>query len=77
MYVVAREHVYKPEQFAKMEATLKRMLAKGSLNNWSPHAVWHETFRKKPVDSQQTYYELAMAHYKVLFSEIKAARAAR
>jgi hypothetical protein len=77
MYVVAREYHYKPEEFIKLEKTLKRMLAKGSLENWSPHKVWHETFRVKRKDSEHTYFECAMLHYRALFSEIKAERAIR
>ena len=77
MYVVAREYIYKQEEFDRMESTLKKMLAKGSLNSWSPHAVWHETFRKKPKDCEQTYYERAMSHYRELFAQIKASRPPR
>lgn len=77
MYVVAREYAYRAEEFARLEKTLQRMLAKGSLNNWSPHSVWQETFRVKPKDSNETYFERAMSHYRTLFNEMKAARLQR
>lgn len=77
MYVVAREYKYSQEEFTGLEAALRKSLASGNVSKWSPHEIWHLTFRKKPKDCTLTYYQRAMAKYRALFDEIKAQKAAK
>ena len=75
MSVVAREHVYTREEFAGISAAMQKSLASGNLGRWSPHAIWHLTFRKKPTGEDITYYDRAMRRYREIFAELSAARA--
>jgi hypothetical protein len=78
MYVVAREYEYSQEEFTDLETRLQKSLAfSGVATQWSPHKIWHETFKVKVKDSGLTYYERAMARYRTLFEQIKSKRVAR
>ncbi len=77
MYVVAREYEYSQEEFTDLELRLEKSLASGNVLKWSPHEIWHLTFHKKPEGSDLTYYERAMARYRILFEQIKSKKAAR
>jgi hypothetical protein len=56
---------------------LQKSLSSGNVSNWSPHEIWHETFREKPKDSTLTYYERALNRYRELFDVLKSERAVR
>lgn len=77
MYVVAREYLYSEDEFLGLENALRKSLENGRLSAWSPHALWHLTFVKKPKGSELTYYQRAMAHYRELFEKIKTEKSAR
>lgn len=77
MYVVSREYHYTSEEFAGLEAALRKSLASGNVANWSPHQIWHLTFLKCPKESALTYYQRAMNRYRELFTQIKSQKAAK
>ena len=77
MYVVAREYAYQADQLAKLSQALDKSLAKGHVQNWSPHELWHLTFHNKVKNSQLTFYERAMNRYRELFDKIKSEKAAK
>ncbi len=76
MYVVSREYQYTNDDFVSLERALRKSLESGNVTNWSPHNLWHHTFRLCPKDSSLTYYERAMARYNDLLNEIKSRREA-
>ncbi len=65
LYVAAREHSYKVEEFEKVE----RLLRKNAPMDWSPHFLWHVTIVNKPKGQEKTYFELALEHYKSIIDE--------
>lgn len=77
MYVVSREYHYTSEEFEGLEAALRKSLANGGVSNWSPHQIWHLTFRECPKDSLLTYYQCAMNRYRELLNRMKIEKAAR
>ncbi len=74
MYVVSREYMYSAADFEGIDLVMRKSLASGRADRWSPHRLWHATFREHPADCPQTYYQRAMARYHELLDEMKRLR---
>ncbi len=75
MYVVAREYRYSEQDFEGVEKALRVALKNPS--TWSPHKLWHRTFRARVKDSELTYFDFAMRRYEGLLAEFKSKNATK
>lgn len=74
LYVTAREYKYTPRDFERLEHALSVVLPK-HLNpgQLSPHDIWHVVLYSKLKDGT-TIFDRALARYRELYAEARAAR---
>ena len=72
--VVASKYPYTQHELDRVEERLREVLVGKAKKHWTPHYLWRYALLRCPKDSEQTYFEMALAKYQVIQSELKSKR---